>query len=331
MNWIERLRSEYEEIQEPLEGLRSDLEAWLHKTVKQLGIADARIESRVKTTDSFVRKVLRKQASGDAYDHPITDAPDKIGIRADLVFLDDVLKLKEKITNAESVFEGAVNVDDKTESVLGIDRFGYQGIHIDVIPKERPSGLSGELAKCEIQVRTNAQAAWARAAHDLIYKAPVDPPRSIQRRINRLTVLLELFDDSVKHAQEEMTDSDRYPLAIVMNTLEELRMSYITVQYDRELTRVVISAIFEDIDAAYARQLTTELVEFCEQNDEKLQRIFCAGDHGYLLAQPESILVFKLLDSCRFWLRSRWVDAGMSYEILDALAVSWGVRLAPPH
>lgn len=331
MTDFEDIRARYDAIVPDLELVCRQLIHWLTAATEDLGILDPRIEGRVKQPHSLIKKALRRELDGEAWDDLLVEASDKIGVRADLVYLADVPRLTERICAAEDFFEIPIKMDDKRETTLGIDKLGYHGVHFDVVPRELPAALPREMARCEIQVRTNAQAAWAMATHDLIYKAPVEPGDRLRRRVNRLTALLECFDEDVDRTRGEMMGRDGYPVAIVLGALEAARMRFPVVSYDRELARDVLTALLGDVDAEDAHALAGEIAEFVDEYEDKLRGLLSSATTGhFMLGQPETIYIFLELQKRRMDFQRRWISSDLPYRILDELAAEWGATLATP-
>lgn len=330
----EALGSAYDEMVPALEQLCDRLRSWLEESTRQLGIVDARVDGRVKKTNSLINKSLRRELEGKGWDDPLVESSDKVGLRVDVVYNDQVDTLRDHIVDAEDMFQHT-DPEDKREG-LDENEFDYQGVHIDVVPLDLPEGLSTEHATCEIQVRTNAQSAWAMAFHDLIYKPPdgVEPPPKLRRATYRLTALLELFDEGVADAKAKMTGAEGYPLAIVAAALETQRSRFTYGDFDRKLTRQVLADLeVVPSDPDKAHELKVELERFVENNEAKLQGIYethLENAKPALLIQPEAILVFYLLDENRFAVPAMWKEAEMPYKSLEALANLWGVPLPEP-
>lgn len=328
---LEQLRRDYNAVKPALDTICEELHAWLKDTTRQLGIVDPRISSRVKETPSLLLKALKREYEGKPWDRPLEEASDKVGLRVDVVYLAEVDHLRDALCAATDRFL-TIEVDDKLKNFLGEDRLGYRGVHFDVVPRDLPDGIDSEMAKCEIQVRTNAQAAWAMATHDLVYKGPVEAGEGLKRRVNRLTALLELFDEVVDLARSEMMGKSGYPLAIVVKALESAMMTFAARPYDRELTRTITTALTADLDADGAHQLARDLSQFAVDHHDKLATLYDRIDSGHpMLGQPESLLIFCALEGDKYMLQERWVDAELPYPFLDALATAWGVPLPAPH
>src|SRR5581483_5435506 len=153
---------------------------------------EASVEARAKTISSFAEKALRKRHK---YDDPVHQLTDLCGARVITDTTEEVERICQFIRQNFKVDEA--NSDDKAV-LLGASQFGYRSVHfvvqlIDVAASEDAKEVGGE-RKAEIQVRTGLENAWARLAHDRIYKSPFKVPESIQREMNRASALLEEAD-----------------------------------------------------------------------------------------------------------------------------------------
>lgn len=156
------------------------------------GVEYVAIEGRAKTVESFTEKIQR---AGKAYGNPLSDLTDLVGIRVIAYQLSAIDRISE-IVRANFLIDEENSVDKG--KLLETDRFGYQSVHfIAELNKDRKSlpeyrAFSG--IKCEIQIRTALQHAWAAINHKLLYKAEVEVPKDLRRHFNRISALLETAD-----------------------------------------------------------------------------------------------------------------------------------------
>lgn len=159
--------------------------------------------ARVKTIDSVYKKA-KKMVEKDGkyclkYSDPKNQIMDFAGVRI-IVYLASDMKI---VTDAvERLFKNNILYDDSENKIdlLGDDKVGYLSIHYvvtidtDEMQYEHLKGL-----KCEIQVRTVLQDAWAQVFHDRLYKGSVDnkTDSTIVRKTNLLSGSLELIDSQV--------------------------------------------------------------------------------------------------------------------------------------
>jgi putative GTP pyrophosphokinase len=156
------------------------------------GIDVVQVESRAKTVDSFVEKLLRKDGK---YSNPLNDITDLAGVRVIAYYREDVERIVG-LVNREFAIDEADSVQRGVD--LPPDRFGYVSDHVIVSVGESRRDLaewsSFKDLRAEIQVRTATQHAWAAIEHKLGYKAR-DVPQVLQRRLYRLSALFELADE----------------------------------------------------------------------------------------------------------------------------------------
>jgi len=212
------------------------------------------------------------------------------------------------------------------------DRLGYLGYHMDVrfraddLPKD--SDLLG--ARPEIQIHTRAESAWADASHDVTYKAQLQLPDPLRRRITRLLALVELFDDQLTVAQSELISLPGFAVARMLAALDPFFLQLARRDFDRELSLDVLEnlrPLYGTIESQFVQVLTN----FLRKEDRKLRHIYreYADDArcSPLLFQPEALVIFERLESAPVALRQQW-DAHYPSDLLDDLARIWGAPLA---
>lgn len=110
------------------------------------------VESRIKTYDSIVEKINRKNYKS------IDEVKDLLGIRIICKNIDDVYKIQDRIIN---IFE-----DSKVKDYIKKHKDGYRGIHI--YNKVNIKNIKD--IPLEIQIKTVAMKKAQDKTHDKIYK-----------------------------------------------------------------------------------------------------------------------------------------------------------------
>ncbi len=204
INSLERLdnfKQWYIDNQPKYDKLADYVKQRLDFALKEHKIIPAYISSRVKELNSAYEKA-KKQVDGDngtvlKYNDPKNQIMDFAGVKV-------VLYLPSELEETINIFENLFNEDilrseseNKVER-LGIDSVGYLSVHY-VIEFHAKDSMHRELnnLKCEIQIRTILEDAWAQIFHDRLYKNYylVDP--KIERQVNLLSGSLELIDDTI--------------------------------------------------------------------------------------------------------------------------------------
>ena len=326
----EELRDIYLDMKPKLDKIVEDLKKLLEKWCGELKIYSPRIEGRTKECHSLLNKVLERKVAGTPYgDDPLAELSDKVGVRADVIYDSDIDKLVARIRNSANFFEKITDssIDDKRFS-HSANEVGYSGVHIDVVPLER-HGLARKHATCEIQIRTNAQAAWAMASHELAYKPVVKRTEGEKRRVFRLTALLELFDEQILQSRDELMSDPDYPVSKLIQALRDARFKFRGGEYNLALTQDLVSKIVEVQDWEIIDQIVEKISNFSREHEEKLNNVL-RKEYPALLAQPEAILIFMMLEDDIFKFQAQWVEAGLPNGVLEKMTNAWGERLPPP-
>lgn len=205
------LVQEYEKRRVALESLRSESVFALERALSATTIKLHSVTSRVKTLDSFVRKVERKNAAS-----PFDEIRDLVGVRVVCLFLSDLPSIGAVI---RSTFDVS-NEENKIE-VAAASSFGYMSVHFDVAMKATYAGPRYDMIAglpLEIQVRTIAMDAWANVSHHLSYRSDVDVPDDLRKDFYALSGLFYVADKHFEVFYRASIESKREAAATVKMT-----------------------------------------------------------------------------------------------------------------
>jgi putative GTP pyrophosphokinase len=178
--------------------LQERLEEWLRATP---GLKVHSVRMRVKDPASLRVKLARPDKT---YGH-LFDVTDLVGLRI-IAFFDDEVDAIGRLVEERLPVDFEHSVDKRRLQVEG--RFGYRSLHyVCRLPGVAP--LLGDAAppiRCEIQIRTMLEHAWAEIEHDLGYKARDTVPAAVRRRLQRVAGLLELADEEFVAIREDLDD-----------------------------------------------------------------------------------------------------------------------------
>lgn len=148
---------------------------------------------------SITYRVKARKSFLDKYENKPYEAPGQI---TDVAALRIIAYTTADVNRICALVEKELEIDRENSvnkaSQLDSDRVGYLSVHyIASLTRERAA--LGEYRayggmKCEIQVRTLLQHAWAEIEHDRSYKFSGDLPKEIKRRFYLLAGVLELAD-----------------------------------------------------------------------------------------------------------------------------------------
>lgn len=292
----------------------------------QLGLYERGIVSAVSPRAKGVASFLRKWLQDTTRD-PFSDIRDKAGVRIVLPFRNLVVPALEVIRQRFDVIR-----EKDLAAELESDRLGYLGYHVDVRFRDAdlPEGSELQGLACEIQVHTKAQNAWSDAAHDLTYKPLVAVPVPVQRRLNRLVALVELFDQELDSTNSEISELPNYSEARALVILERQFLPIARRDYDKRLSIVTLATVLEAYEPIELEGLETRISRFVTEHAAKIREIYAnyEGDEraNPLLFQPEALAVFERLAHRPEALRARW-DRRLPVELLDSLSEIWGIPI----
>ena len=145
------------------------------------------IGSRVKSAESFLDKVKRKECK-----KPFEEIRDIVGLRVICLFLSDIPRVGEVLRSSFEV----LSEDNKIED-YEVSSFGYLSVHFIAKMKREFAGPRYDEIKrvsFEIQVRTMTMDAWATISHYLDYKSDRDVPKELRRDFYALSGLFYVAD-----------------------------------------------------------------------------------------------------------------------------------------
>jgi ppGpp synthetase/RelA/SpoT-type nucleotidyltranferase len=320
----EDLRSEYLAVYPTYERLATRLGNLLRARLDGAGLRIVEVSARAKEPDSFIKKALRK-----GYTNPMHAIGDKAGVRLILPFARD----RERVVQTcEEVLELS-DPDDKRE-VLGSERVGYLGLHYSAQLRPQAVGDSeADLAglTAELQIHTKAESAWSTAAHDSLYKAAVDVPDGVARRLNRLAALAEIFDDQVEQFLVELQQlPDFAVLDLMLPALDRVLLRFTSRPGDRGLSALLVPRLTALYDEPPERIVPERIAPFLDSHEDELGELYRRheGDAraNPLLYQPEGLMLLERLDVDPYRLLGAW-PAEVDVEPLRRLAVLQGKRL----
>lgn len=310
------------------------LAARLAEFARERGFA-ATVEAREKTVASFVKKAHRRQpddATQPKYIDPWAQITDKVGARVVVESLPALGALRQAIERDTLDGEPFFDVQDKTASSSPTALF-YPGIHAQVmVPGFTTS--DGQPIEAEVQLRTKAQDLWATTSHKLIYKGVVEPGRTAHRRIMRLSVLVEMFDEEVERAMNELAADPAYRTAGFLHVTEAEYLRFVADPGEPGLSLEVLEALSSLVDTDPTQYAET-LRSFVAAHENKLRDAFdtygayseFAEQYVYwLFSQPEAVMVFHLIETKPLEL-SRVVQQTELSEAVSRLYAAWGKQM----
>lgn len=284
------------------------------------------VEAREKGIGSFVKKIYINH-----YDRPWEEITDKVGARIIVGNLQDVQKIRDALEGGAAAELQARDIVDKSETAAE-DTLHYPGVHAQVtVPGVHTK--DGEAIEAELQLRTRGQDLWAVVSHKLDYKGAITPAKQTRRRILRLSVLTEMFDQEVSTAMDELAADPAYVNARYLQLAEAEYLRFVGEPGSDLLSLEVIGAILPAMEEQQDSDgYGEELRDFVERNADKLQQIY--SNYGaltewaeqpayWLFSQPESTIVFHLIETRPVALANS-VWGTELHTVTDRLFAAWG-------
>lgn len=315
------LVADYRRVQGDYTKAASLVRGHLERRVRRRGLVGVEVTHRVKTPLSLAKKLLRKPDY-----RSLADVPDLAGVRLTVTTLDDRDHADEMI---QDLFPTCGREDKAPPSP---DSFGYLGIHYDVrLGDIRMSRVPPTLAacRCEVQLHTRVQTAWALITHDSVYKPDVAVTPAQRRHFARLVALLEIFDLEARQGLLEMRSTPDFAASRLVEQLQSLFVSLTDGVGDPALsvylTPLLLEALYDPSDiSGLADRLATMAAANAGYLGAKLLR-YASDDRLPLLSQPEVLLLWERLDTDKYQTMHRWpvaVDASLLFESARALGVA---------
>jgi len=193
--WYDKNKGLYEQFSQEVEEI-------ITKILKKQGIPYQSVSHRVKEKESYLNKCRKEK-----YANPIEQITDLSGIRViaytnvDVQRICDILQTEFLVDKKNSI--------NKSQN-LETDKVGYRSFHFILQLNENRIGLAEYSAykelKCEVQVRTLLQHAWAEIEHDRNYKFAGVLPDDIKRRFHLVAGVLEMMDNEFDRLSAEIDE-----------------------------------------------------------------------------------------------------------------------------
>lgn len=301
---IDEAREDWIAVRDEHRAFAELLKLRLDTIAKELGIY-AEVFSRAKEVHSLVKKLLSKP-------HLTYETlPDKVGARVIVRYRSEVLLVEQCVKERFAYTE----VHDKATK-LGLDKVGYQSIHIDsfaLLPSDEAfAQFPSERFFGELQIRTLSQHLWSEVSHDTFYKNDELVQRlspDLQRRVNLSAGLVEVADREF----DRMNNEAKPDAAIeIFNGLEKLYYSLISERPDIELSLEVIGLILPLYGDLPPHEILRRFIyPRFEQNKAELGQLYensdiDAANASVFFFQPEAFLLFDRLHIDRDQLLKRW-------------------------
>lgn len=297
-------------------------------TLRQLCRAQhvpADVKVRAKSVVSFLKKIHIK-----GYRDPWTQITDKVGARITVATRKDMATMRRVFEDGQSGLD-VLSIEDKAEQA-GPETLFYPGVHVQVQVPDLTTE-DGQSLECEIQLRTKAQDLWSVPSHELIYKGVIDADWATKRRVLRLSVLVEMFDEEVIRAMDEIAADPRYALGTLLRRIEPLFVAdFESEPGEDDLSLELLDAIRGALPPLEGDTYAESVAQFASLRHDKIQRVL--EEYGaespfedewlyWMFTQPEVLVVLERIENAPMLLADavRGTDVQSAVERVFA---AWG-------
>ncbi|MCJ7446388.1 MAG: hypothetical protein MUO72_01715 [Bacteroidales bacterium] len=217
----ETILKSYDQKRGLYDEFRSKIEVLCTEILKLKGIVPHLIVSRTKTRSSLSKKIDDKS---EKY-NKLEDITDIAGLRI-ITFLESEIETIAGIIKKEFQIDPINSIDKRKHEA---DQFGYKSLHYVVSIKQSRCKLTEYKKfanlKCEIQLRSILQHAWAEIEHDLGYKGEQSIPFPYRRGFSRISALLETADREFDRLKIDLTNYEKDLKTLIKTHPEEIELN----------------------------------------------------------------------------------------------------------
>lgn len=314
------LYDEYSTAHKHFESQARKLEQLLLDLTQSSSLGKSVITVRAKDPLELFKKQLRKR-----YPDPWTECPDIVGAR---VVVGTQTEKSEVVRILSESSRVTVAIEDQAVDAKP-DLIRYHGLHVHLTSEELKDSRSEPL-RCEVQVRTMAEHAWAETEHRYIYKKG-SVPDELKRHFNRLLVLMELFDKELVEGVRMAKELPGFRRLELSNVLEHTLSGITRMPSDHALTMETISEL-ENAGFGSSTELLALVNDYVADRSDELAEII--NSHGpraashdvsrdWIFSQGESVLLLALLDADEYRL-SNALQGSDLYAPTEHIALASG-------
>jgi putative GTP pyrophosphokinase len=260
-------------------------------------------EPRVKDTESFVAKALRR---GQIYENPLQQIIDRVGIRF-VVLLRSELEFLQQVIEGSEIWDVEKSRNFEAEQIERPHHFDYQSVHYVVRARKAVTVDAGTIVPpglpCEVQVRTLLQHAYAELAHDTTYKPTVTLERDVSRQLARGSALVETADEIFDVVRDTVEQASADIQRVHALAVDAYARAVGTVGYDDAR---LSNALFDAYRALLPRISRESLSSFLAQNDFIPDNIRERAPMSLLYAHPSILVIYFLVAESPDEVPKRW-------------------------
>ena len=189
------------------------------------------VSGRVKSINSILEKMQRKQISWDDLEEKVEDIA---GIRIICQFYEDIEVVADLIRKRRDM-----RVLEEKDYITHMKASGYRSYHMIIAYNTETLEGCKEI-RAEIQIRTLAMNFWATIEHSLQYKYKGDMPPHVAERLSKASDAIISLDHEMSSVRNEIMDaqnSSQMQSNLVKDILNNIENLY-RVSSEREVSKI---------------------------------------------------------------------------------------------
>ncbi|NII27730.1 (p)ppGpp synthetase [Pseudoflavitalea sp. X16] len=256
----EPILSDYDNQYRIYDSFAKKMERLIGELLMEKSIKVHYISGRSKDRESLKNKIMSKAGK---YAN-LTDITDLAGVRI-ITYLESDVDIVADLIIAEFEIDKENSVDKRK---LQTNEFGYKSLHyvisLNSPRKDVTEYKSFNDLKCEIQIRSILQHAWAEIEHDLGYKSKNSVPEVYQRDFNRLAALLETADKEFDRLKTHLIGYEEVVAKLIKDAPQDVDINQASLHAFLKSNRVLLLiralaennniTIYESKDLTYSLQ-----------------------------------------------------------------------------
>lgn len=272
------------------------------------------LTKRAKDPIELYKKQRRKQ-----YADFWQECPDVLGIRIVVSVASEKIAVLRALEERNDI--DVFQIEDQTDGA-DPNRLDYRGLHLHIRAPDL-AGIDGSPIRCEVQVRTLAEHAWAETEHKYLYKKSDGIPDDVQRIFRRLLVLVELFDEELEKGVTMVSSHPAFAEHNLIRDLEQQFVEFARTPGDAVLTHQVLGELaesgyddFSSLSAQvndYISKHRSDVISLMENHGPDAKS-FDVDDH-WLVSQPEVLLILALLESNEYGLANALSGSDIARQV----------------
>lgn len=303
--------------------LQDALLSWQEHLTRLAGRIDpnASVDGRVKTLRSLLTKAYKSDRNNPREWERFGDL---VGLKVIFPTTAGAAEFTNELERASRESDTLVDLDRRVSEPHVL---GYAADQFNLCDPKIPNSLDRGV-EVEVQVRTVASDAWYIVDHRIRYKGTLKLSPALERRMLRLTVLMELFDSEVDALTKEVRHLEDASGVGEFVEISRLFNDFVESYAPPARPEGLFETLLKTYPEAEASAVVGRLERLLETRGEQLRGIYARHSSGsdkfverydWLYMEPESLMIADLALEKPAKLRHQFQNSDFD-DIVDVMA-----------